>query len=129
MTVERLDHCTVMTSDLEATRRFYVDVLGLVDGARPPFKVAGAWLYGGGQPIVHLVVRDHAGGGSTGAFDHIAFRGSGLAGFVARLRDRGVEHSLHTVPDLGLRQIFVADPNGVSIEINFAADEPLPDDS
>ena len=55
MAINGLDHLTLNTVDLEASRGFYVDILGLRDGDRPPFDSAGAWLYSGDRPIVHLV--------------------------------------------------------------------------
>ena len=83
--IDGLDHMTIVTADLAASRRFYAEVLGLVDGERPPFDVPGAWLYQGDRPIVHLVGRESGdAGGSTGPFDHLAFRASDLAGTVAR---------------------------------------------
>ena len=55
MTIDALDHFTVAVSDLEASRRFYVEALGLHEGERPPFEFPGAWLYSGAAPLVHLV--------------------------------------------------------------------------
>ncbi|MFQ5958605.1 MAG: VOC family protein [Alphaproteobacteria bacterium] len=129
MAIEALDHFTIVTSDLAAARRFYIDVLGLGEGDRPPFRFPGAWLYCGGAPVVHLISRDTSGGASTGAVDHLALRASDLAGTVARLREFAVDYDLRTVPGLGLRQVFVHDPDGVKIELNFAASERLPDDA
>jgi catechol 2,3-dioxygenase-like lactoylglutathione lyase family enzyme len=125
--IDGLDHMTIVTADLAASRRFYAEVLGLRDGERPPFDVPGAWLYQGDKPIVHLVDREAGDpSGSTGPFDHFAFKASDLAGTVARLDGHGVGYELHTVPGFGLRQVFVRDPDGVKIELNFAAGERLP---
>ena len=55
MAIKGLDHITVNVAELDASRRFYVDVLGLREGERPPFDSPGAWLYAGDRPIVHLV--------------------------------------------------------------------------
>ncbi len=127
MTIRALDHVNVSTSDLDASRRFYVDVLGLRDGERPPFESRGAWLYCGDEPVVHLVAREDAGAQSAGAVDHFAFRAQDLAGVVARLNERGIAYSLRTVPGRGLRQVFIHDPDGVKIELSFAASERLPE--
>ncbi len=126
MTVSALDHVNVRTADLEATRRFYVDVLGLRDGDRPGFTSVGAWLYSGDAPLVHLVARDDALDGPTGAVDHIAFRARGLADVIARLDDRAIAYTRRTVPGRGITQVFLHDPNGVQIELCFAADEGPP---
>ena len=129
MTVDALDHFTIVTADLGAARRFYVEMLGLTEGERPPFAVPGAWLYCGGAPVVHLVAGGEGNGGPTGAVDHLALHASNLAATVARLRQFGVDYDLRTVPGLGLRQVFVRDPDGVKIELNFAASERLPDEA
>ena len=50
-----LDHVNIRTANLAVLRRFYNEVLGMKDGARPPFKFGGAWLYCGEQAAVHLV--------------------------------------------------------------------------
>ncbi|MFQ5785394.1 MAG: VOC family protein [Alphaproteobacteria bacterium] len=126
MMIETLDHFTVATNDLDASRGFYVGLLGLVEGERPPFETPGAWLYGGAAPLVHLVVREGGGAASTGALDHIAFRARGLADMVARLEAAGLAYRLQRVPGPGLRQVFVTDPDGVRVELTFAADERLP---
>ena len=126
MTIDGLDHVTIATSDLEASRRFYVETLGLRDGERPAFDFPGAWLYCGAAPVVHLVARGGPAATTAGAVDHVAFRARGLAAVVERLRERGVAHSLRTVPGRGLRQVFLHDPDGVKIELSFAASEVLP---
>ena len=116
MTVSALDHINVWTADLEATRRFYVDVLGLREGDRPGFRSAGAWLYSGDAPLVHLVARDDALDGPTGAVNHVAFQAQGLADVVARLDDRAIAYTQRTVPGRGIIQVFLHDPNGVQID-------------
>ncbi len=129
MAIDALDHFTLVTADLDASRRFYVEALGLREGDRPPFAFPGAWLYCDAAPVVHLIGDRGAGAAATGPLDHVAFRASGLAEMVARLNARGVRYALRTVPGLGLRQLFVHDPDGVKVEINFAASEALPEDA
>src|SRR5437764_6144483 len=77
MALNALHHVTVQTTDLEATRDFYRDVLGLKVGFRPDLDFPGYWLYCGDVPVVHLVPRANAIGGGpsddTGPFDHFAF--------------------------------------------------------
>jgi catechol 2,3-dioxygenase-like lactoylglutathione lyase family enzyme len=45
-----LQHYTIEPSDLERTKDFYCDVLGLENGDRPPLDFPGYWLYSGGTP-------------------------------------------------------------------------------
>ena len=100
MTISKLDHYSVRTADVDGTRRFYEETLGLKDGPRPPFPFPGAWLYCGDSPVVHVIGVDpkDAGGlqsyfgergpsaGGTGAVDHIAFVGTDFAGMRERFR-------------------------------------------
>jgi hypothetical protein len=55
MAIGGLDHSTIRSVDLEATRAFYVDMLGREEGPRPPLGFPGSWLYSVGMPTVHLV--------------------------------------------------------------------------
>jgi catechol 2,3-dioxygenase-like lactoylglutathione lyase family enzyme len=119
MTIEGLDHYTIDTADMEASLAFYGDVLGLAPGDRPPFKFPGAWLYCGDAPIVHLIAKDEAAATHTGSFNHVAFRGTGLDGFTAHLESLGVAFTRRDVPGRQLRQVFIEDPNGITIEVNF----------
>lgn len=123
MAITTLDHYTINTLDLEATIRFYVEVLGFENGERPPFSFPGAWLYCQGRPVVHLVGGKAPEEAGTGTIDHVAFRAGGLGDFIRRFEDRGIPYSERDVPGAGIHQVFLRDPNGVSIEINFPGDE------
>lgn len=123
MSVEAFQHVNTRSADVERTRAFYVDVIGLTVGDRPPFPFAGYWLYLGGQAVLHLVQRapgdrHHEG---TGNLDHVAFLASGYEGIRQRLVDRALPFREAVVPRDGTRQIFVKDPDGLTIELNFPA--------
>lgn len=124
MTVKGLDHCTILAADLAAARDFYVDVLGLTEGARPPFDFPGHWLYCESHPVIHLVGGERARGASSGsaAVDHVAFAAGDIDRVRDHLRARSVEFQERESPRLGQHQIFLHDPNGIKIELNF----PLP---
>jgi catechol 2,3-dioxygenase-like lactoylglutathione lyase family enzyme len=129
MLVLRLDHVNIRTAQPEATRDFFVDVVGLREGERPPFNFGGYWLYAGDQAVIHLTdTRDgkergaEASGGGAGV-DHIAFRMSGYARLREMLEGRGVPFETRIVPRNGDVQIFLTDPNGVGIELTFSASE------
>ena len=142
MPIAKLAHFSVRTTDLDASRRFYTEVLGFKEGFRPAFKFPGAWLYLGGDEgdygIVHIIgidrndpqgLVDYLGGKDesslhgSAAVDHLAFLATDLQGMRATLRREGVSFRERTVPDLGLHQLFVEDPSGVTIELNFPASE------
>ena len=59
----------------------------------------------------------------TGALDHIAFRATDLAGFKTKLETRDIECRERTIPDLDLHLVFIEDPNGITIELNYVATE------
>jgi catechol 2,3-dioxygenase-like lactoylglutathione lyase family enzyme len=118
MALSRIDHVTILCSDLARSRAFYANALGFVDGDRPPFNFPGAWLWLGGRAVVHLVGGRNAGMTETGSFDHVAFAATDLEGTRARLKKAGIPFRETAVPGRPLHQIFVVDPDGVSIELN-----------
>ena len=126
MPVEMLEHYTIRCESLERTRDFYRDVLGLIDGERPNFPFKGYWMYLGGVPIVHLVdaqeSTDRDGpqvGGDTAALDHIAFRGLDIEATRGTVRAHDLKFRENAVPGGRIHQIFVRDPDGILIELNF----------
>jgi catechol 2,3-dioxygenase-like lactoylglutathione lyase family enzyme len=136
MALTKLDHVLVLTEDVEGTRDFYRDALGLEVGDRPPLEFPGYWLYADGIPCVHVAERNAFTAHSettgipaspaaqgTGAVDHLAFSGDDHNEAVARLERIGVEPRQNTVPEIGMRQLFFEDPNGVKIEINVMPPE------
>ena len=68
MKINRLDHVNLRTMQLDTMIAWYVDVLGLQNGARPDFGFPGAWLYAGDAAVVHMSQVDgDAGAGSEAA--------------------------------------------------------------
>jgi catechol 2,3-dioxygenase-like lactoylglutathione lyase family enzyme len=134
MGVSTLEHITIRCAQLQRTRDFYVEILGLTEGARPNFPFRGHWLYLGGLPVVHLVeASDKAGAWSreivipdavqgTGSFDHVAFRGDDANVMKEKLVQAGLSYRERTVPGGAISQLFVSDPEGVVVEINFRND-------
>ncbi|MFO1252522.1 MAG: diguanylate cyclase [Inhella sp.] len=109
-------------SVLEQLRDFYVEVVGLQAGPRPPFASRGFWLYAGGQDVLHLSEarpgerrEPHA----SGSFDHVAFRCRGLAACEQRLAGRGIAVRRSGVPGTGIVQLFLRDPVGNGVELQF----------
>ena len=129
MALQNLNHLLVLAGDLEATRDFYVTVLGLKAGPRPPFPFPGYWLYLGDRAVVHLAKRsdgEEADGLTdrvTGPIDHVAFEAAGLEAMLERLERLGIPARHRKVPGLGLHQLFIRDPNGVTIELSYPASE------
>jgi catechol 2,3-dioxygenase-like lactoylglutathione lyase family enzyme len=120
MRVLGLDHVNIAgpIELLERVRAFYIDVLGLVDGPRPQFRRRGFWLYAGNLPIVHLSEKSTEATGAS-ALDHFSFTCEGLDDMIARLGARGIAFELDPAREGKRAQIFVTDPAGVSVELNF----------
>ena len=119
-----LDHFNIRTRKLADTVRFYEDVLGLEKGARPNFAFPGAWMYSEGKAVVHLVdisSTTEAQKPDSGCVHHVAFASRGFDGMRQRLKSRGMSFDARQVPGGDLWQIFVNDPNGVMIELNYEA--------
>lgn len=125
MGVNALNHFNIHTNDLESTKNFFVDVLGLKVMKRPPFSFPGYWIGTGKIATVHLVGRSSAKAKGTGAVDHVAFGATGLKAMIARLDKLGIEAEHRRVPDQNLHQVFLVDPNGVKLELNYPAREAM----
>ncbi len=129
--VETLDHVNIITADVEASVRFYARLLGLEprDGPPPLTHANARWMYDkGGRAILHINSLDcprafdrEVRPGPTGAVHHVALRCSGYEEMQARLDAAGLEYRLNEVRAVGLRQVFVLDPNAVLLELNFFA--------
>ena len=118
--ISGLDHINISTDKLAQTREFFISVLGLSDGWRPDFGVPGCWLYSGDRAIVHLVQRDGARTPSRqGALDHFAFAIDDFDATAAKLKAHGVAYQAFDVPGSKVRQMFIEDLNGVTIELNY----------
>jgi catechol 2,3-dioxygenase-like lactoylglutathione lyase family enzyme len=124
VSVGMLDHFNIRTRNLADTIRFYEDVLGLENGARPNFAFPGAWMYSEGRAVVHLVdisATSEPQKPDSGVVHHVAFASRGFGEMKARLAQKGMPFDARQVPGGELWQIFVRDPNGVMIELNYEA--------
>jgi catechol 2,3-dioxygenase-like lactoylglutathione lyase family enzyme len=143
MPIGRLDHYSIRTLDIEASRRFYTEIMGFQVGYRPEFNFPGLWLYNGlpypeSYGVVHIIgvdvdnpegLKEYLGDRDleslkgTGTVDHMAFAATGLADMRRRLGRHKVPFRERTVPSLGLHQVFIEDPSNVTIELNYPAAE------
>jgi catechol 2,3-dioxygenase-like lactoylglutathione lyase family enzyme len=139
MPLERMEHFFVLADDIEKIRSFYCDILGLRVGFRPKLSFDGYWLYLGDVPVIHVGEKSSyarykndpgvtaiSAEDGTGPLDHIAFNATGFDEMVARLDAAGLSYRRNNVNDMGLRQLFVKDPSGICIEMNFRGPEPGP---
>lgn len=125
MPVSGLDHYNLRAARelLDTLRTFYCDVVGLKQGYRPPFATFGYWLYAGEQAVLHLSEADAnevRQPGVVNTFDHVAFACSNLAETESVLATKKVKYRVAKVPATGVTQVFLTDPAGHGVELNFA---------
>lgn len=109
---------------LEDLRDFYIDVIGMQPGLRPPLKSYGYWLYVGPHALLHLseaAPDEDRSADVSSTFDHVALTCTGMAEFELRLRTHGVEYTRQHVAPTGQHQVFLRDPAGNGVELNFSA--------
>lgn len=128
MPLTGLFHIAIKTADLAATKRFYCEVMGLLEVERPKFGFPGAWLalpLPGGSAIIHVYAGNAALGASgqvpvgTGAIDHVSITAHGYHEYRARFERYGLPYREFLVPGRTLWQLFVYDPSGVQLELTF----------
>lgn len=144
MAVRRLDHYNVLTTSLQGTLAFYADVLEMKVGPPPSGDtVRGAWIYDDeGSPIVHVQAVDPARAevkfadirrrlgsmigplslerlNGSGTVEHLALQCDDYERVKQRCEDRGIPLRTNLVERTGTRQIFICDPNGIVLELNF----------
>lgn len=128
MPATNLFHIAIKTGRPEATKRFYAQVFGMSESARPPFEFPGYWMqldtpHGGS--IFHIYTGTAALGHDgqvprgSGALDHIALSAHGFGDTRDRCRSLGVPYRERAVPGFPLWQLFCYDPNGIQFELNF----------
>ena len=132
MPVTALNHYLIVSNNLERSKKFYQEVLGLDVAERPDFGFPGYWLKTGDNICVHLAsqapnkIRDQfllkkhpKGTNGSGSVDHIAFLAQDPEGVRNRIQKNKVDMHFRSFPDAKLFQIFLKDPDDVTIELNF----------
>ena len=124
--VKSIDHVTLVVKDLEASRRFYVDALGMKLVPRPAFSFEGLWFQAGATQI-HLIL-EYSGSGPAGNLvpenlrtartHHFAFLVDDAPASILKLKAQGISilSGPKPRPD-GYDQVFVTDPDGHVIEL------------
>lgn len=125
--VQGLDHVTIVTKDLERSRRFYCDLLGMAPAERPDFAFPGLWFRAGTTQI-HLILEtegcarpgDLAVSEETqaGLAHHFAFEVADAADAAEHLRAHGVRIMGGPLPRPdGCIQVWFFDPDGYVVEV------------
>ena len=132
MPITALNHYLIVSKNLERSRKFYEQVLGMELAERPDFGFPGYWLKTGDAICVHLASQDPnkirdkyllkkhpRGTRGSGSVDHIAFLAQDPEGVRDRIKKNKVDMQVRSFPDAKLFQIFLKDPDDVTIELNF----------
>jgi catechol 2,3-dioxygenase-like lactoylglutathione lyase family enzyme len=119
-----LHHLAIKTDDVDATVAFWNEIIGSRSVDRPDFNFPGAWLQFG-ETMLHLYGGDAAKNSDDGydrgsaAIDHIALSARGFDEMRALLSEKKLDWRQMDIPSFNLWQLFVHDPNGVLVELNF----------
>ena len=102
-------------------RDFYCDVVGLTEGFRPAFERFGFWLYIGDKDVLHLITPKAGDERSPqkSSFDHIAFKTANYETVLKKLKTLNIPFEEKTIPGMSAHQIFLRDPAGNRVELNF----------
>jgi catechol 2,3-dioxygenase-like lactoylglutathione lyase family enzyme len=134
MKVEAIDHVNIRTPDVVGTSRFLSEVLGLEIGDTPgmPDRTKACWMHdSGGRAVIHLGTaaigypwesNPQAAAPGSGRIHHVALRCNGYESMCDRLRSQGRSFHSNDVTQIALRQLFIEEPNGILLELNFFGD-------
>ena len=102
-------------------RDFYCNVVGLTEGFRPAFERFGFWLYIGDKDVLHLITPKEGDGRSLqkSSFDHVAFKTDHYQEVLQKLRRLSIPFDEKPIPEMSAHQIFLKDPAGNRVELNF----------
>ena len=138
MPLKTFEHVLILANDLEKTKNFYVNLLGLTSGYRPDFPFPGHWLYlnsSSKAACIHLAMRKQGDGqdyyigkkdnvkSGSGAIDHVAFNADNIEEMKSKFEKASIDYTHRKVPGLPLEQLFIDDPDGVKVELNFPSND------
>ena len=132
MAIKTFEHILILAKDIEVTKSFYVDILGLETGYRPNFPFHGYWLYvkNHSDACIHMAMQKSNDGqdyfigtkqisDGTGPIDHIAFNADNMEEMKKFLENKSIKYNHRIVPGAPLQQLFITDPDGIKVELNF----------
>ena len=122
--INGIDHYNLRSDEkmIEILKDFYINIVGLKLGHRPPFKSKGYWLYAKEKDVLHLSsskdnVKNLTNVNST--LDHVSFSASDKAFFTEILEKNNITFKERYIPEINIEQLFFKDPAGNGIELIF----------
>lgn len=122
--IKGINHYNLRSDErtMHILKNFYMNIVGLSLGERPPFKSKGFWLNAEGKDVLHLSStknnekREHH---VNSTFDHLAFSASNIKHYETILNENNISFTFREVPEIGTKQLFFKDPVGNGIELIF----------
>jgi catechol 2,3-dioxygenase-like lactoylglutathione lyase family enzyme len=128
--IESIHHVSIPITNLERSRQFYSEVLGLAEISRPPFDFDGVW-YQVGDRQLHLIVHDESTFRENKPVDsrdiHFAIRVKSYRetrdflrskGFLPEADDEFKKMKENPQSITGWPQLYIMDPDRNVIELN-----------
>jgi len=122
--IKGIDHYNLRSDEnmIEALKDFYINIVGLKLGQRPPFKSKGYWLYANNKDVLHLSsskdnIKNLINVNST--LDHVSFSASNKNTFMETLKKNNILFKERYIPEINIEQLFFKDPAGNGIELIF----------
>ena len=122
--INGIDHYNLRSDErmIETLKDFYINIVGLKLGHRPPFKSKGYWLYAKDKDVLHLSsskddIKNLINVNST--LDHVSFSASDKVFFTEILARNNIFFKERYIPEINIEQLFFKDPAGNGIELIF----------
>lgn len=116
MKIQQLNHVAIHVVDVDASVRFYRDVLRLESMPRPAFSFPGAWFRLGVDQELHLIGNRAESVHSHHRGNHYALMVDDIDAWERSFQEGGVPSRRQIRPD-GAHQVYVTDPDGHVIEL------------
>jgi len=122
--IKGIDHYNLRSDEnmIEVLKDFYINIVGLKLGHRPPFKSKGYWLYANDKDVLHLStskdnIKNLTNVNST--LDHVSFSALNKKTFMETLKNNNIIFKERYIPEINIEQLFFKDPAGNGIELIF----------
>lgn len=117
--IKQVAHTCIFAHDLDATEAFYRDVLGipLAFHFRRGEDRIGYYLDLGNRSFIEVFRKPESRFAETDQINHICLETEDLDGLIAHVRGQGVTITDKKIGADGTWQAWMADPNGVKLEI------------
>jgi len=122
--INGIDHYNLRSDEkmIETLKDFYINIVGLKLGHRPPFKSKGYWLYAKEKDVLHLSsskdnIKNLIDVSST--LDHVSFSAIDKIFFITVLQKNNIIFKERFIPEIEIEQLFFKDPAGNGIELIF----------